>query len=137
MPKNLKISGFDSVIQTHCCYHDFEVTQNNCMLIIDTTLQQCPGGKKQLTSSYKCTGTAPKQAKTVAELELMRFLNRRLLWLTWLLSNLNCESQKVHGLYKLLAVVMGSLLPGCMTPKTGISRKSYSLALNCSLFPLL
>lgn len=42
--------------------------------------------------TYECTGTAPKEAKNVAELELICFLNRRLLCLTWLLPNLNCES---------------------------------------------
>lgn len=70
-------------------------------------------------------------------LELMYFLNRRLLWLTWLLPNLNGESQKVHGPYMLLAVAVGSLMPGYMTLKSGVSRKYYSLALNSCLFPLL
>lgn len=87
-------------------------------------------------TTYKCTGTAPKKAKTVAESELMSFLNRMLLWLTWLLPNLNCESEKVHGLYMLLAVAMDHSCLAVCHQKRGISRKSYSLALSSYWFPL-
>lgn len=80
--------------------------------------------------------SSKKKAKTEAELELTSSLNKKLLWLFRLLPNLNCKSRKGPGLYMLLAVVIGSLTTGCMTPKSTIIRKNCSLVSYCYLFLL-
>lgn len=132
MPKNLKISVFYSVIQNLGWTHVFEVKQNRLSILLSGNVQEEQSSRHHIQIHKHSSKKGKNQ-----ELELMSFLNRRLLCLTWLLPNLNGESQKVHGLYMLLAVAVGSLMPGCMTPKSGVSRKNYSLPLNCSLFPLL
>lgn len=102
MPKNLKISVFILWYKTMAVamfLKSNRTTEHRLSILLCSNVREEQSSRHHLWIHRHGSKKGKKQ-----ELELMYFLNRRLLWLTWLLPNLNSESQKVHGLYMLLAL---------------------------------